>query len=182
MTMEEDDVRSWFCITNPYNWLTVKREQLWGVDYRYEITIRERVSEGDLLAFYVLANLRSGLKRLIKEQLSKGLVDAKELEISRGCFVGVWKVSGPYFESQEHVGWVDRDGQPAVYQHRRRISLYANPSNPVALNPDTDLFKKLIFIVDKTSSWYNILYASMTLISEDDMKIFLECCSVAHSE
>jgi len=175
-------MRSWFCVTNPYNWLIVKREQLWGVDYRYEITIKERVSEGDLFAFYVLANLRSSLKRFIEQQQRNGLVDANELAISRGCFVGVWKVSGPYFENQEHVGWVDRDGQPAIYPHRRKISPYANPPNPVALNPDTALFKKLIFIADKTSSWYNILYASMTLISEDDVKIFSEYCKTAHGQ
>jgi len=171
-------MRSWFCITNPYNWLIVKKEQLWGVDYRYEITIRERVAEGDLLAFYVLANLRTGLKRWIKEQQRKRLIDLSELENSRGCFVGVWKVSGPYYESQEHLGWVDRDGQPAVYPHRRRISLHGKPPNAISLKPETDLFKKLVFITDKTSSWYNILYASMTLITEDDMKIFLGECAV----
>jgi predicted RNA-binding protein len=169
-------MRSWFCVTNPYNWLIVKRERLWGLDYRYEITLRERVREGDLLAFYVFANLRTGLRKWITEQKRKGLVNADELETSRGCFVGVWRVSGPYFEDKEHIGWVDRDGQPAAYPHRRRIFLYTNPPNPVSLNPDTELFMKLIFITDKTSSWYNILYSSMTLISEEDMNIFVGYC------
>jgi len=167
-------MRAWFCVTNPYNWLIVEKERLWGVDYRYKITMKERVSEGDLLAFYVLANLRTGLKRLVREQQRKGLVDPDELETSRGCFAGIWKVSGSYFESQRHVGWVDRDGQATVYPHRRQISLCANPPSPLALKPDTDLFRKLVFITDKTSSWYSILYASMTLITEDDLQIFFE--------
>lgn len=169
-------MRNWFCVTNPYNWLIVKGNKIWGVDYRYEITIKDRVSEGDMLIFYVLQNMRAGLKKYI--QNSGLLTDSqlRELELVRGCFVGIWKISSQYFEDNTHIGWVNRDGNPEVYPHRRRISIYREPQRPIPLRPDTEIFKELIFITDKTSSWYNILYSSMTLISDDDLRIFQRFC------
>ncbi|MGB9659059.1 MAG: hypothetical protein ACPLY9_00845 [Nitrososphaerales archaeon] len=89
-------------------------------------------------------NMRSGLKRYIK---NSGLTDQKlrELKLVRGCFVGIWKISGQYFEDNTHIGWVNRDGSPEVYPHRRRISLYMEPQRPIPLNPYAEIFKELIF-------------------------------------
>ena len=168
-------MKNWFCVTNPYNWLIVKGNKVWGVDYRYETTIKDKVSEGDLLAFYVLQNMRSGLKKYIP---NRGLTNLqlRELDLVRGCFVGIWQISGPYFQDNTHIGWVNRDGIPEIYPHRRNISLYIEPLKPIPLNPATEIFKELIFITDKTSSWYNILYSSMTLISDEDLQIFQRFC------
>ncbi|MGQ9469324.1 MAG: EVE domain-containing protein [Nitrososphaerales archaeon] len=168
-------MRYWFCVTNPYNWLIVKQNKIWGVDYRYKTTIKDRVSEGDMLVFYVLQNMKSGLKRYIK---NSKLTDQqlRELELVRGCFIGIWKISSQYFEDNIHIGWVNRDGIPEAYPHRRRISLYMEPQRPVPLNPNTEIFKELVFITDKTRSWYNILYSSMTLISYEDLQIFQRFC------
>ena len=144
---------------------------MWGVDYRYETTIADRVGEGDRLCFYVLQNMRSGLRKHVHAaQLTD--VDRRELELARGSFVGIWEVSGPYFQDNTPIGWVNRDGQAEVYPHRRAISLMAEPAEPIPLKPDSDIFSDLLFITDKTSSWYNILYASMALISDDDMTVF----------
>ena len=131
----------------------------------------ERVGEGDRLCFYVLLNMRSGLRKLVH---STQMTDAQrgELALARGCFVGIWEVSGPYVQDKTPIGWVNRDGQAEVYPHRRAISLMAEPAKPIPLKPNSDIFSDLLFITDKTSSWYNILYASMALISDDDMAVF----------
>ncbi len=168
-------MRCWFCVTNPYNWLIVKQNKIWGVDYRYRKTIKDRVSEGDMLVFYVLQNMRSGLKRYIQDS---GLTDQQlgELELTRGCVMGLWEISSRYLEDNEYIGWVNRDGSPEVYPHRRKISLCWEPQKPVSLKPNTEIFDELIFITDKTRSWYNILYSSMTLISHEDLQIFKKFC------
>jgi hypothetical protein len=168
-------MRNWFCVTNPYNWLIVKWNKIWGGDYRYKITIKDKVREGDMLVFYVLQNIRKGLKSYIQ---TSGLTDLqlRELNSVRGCFVGIWKISGPYFEDNTSIGWVNRDGIPEIYPHRRKISMYIEPQRQIPLNPNSELFRELIFITDKTSSWYNILYSSMTLISNDDLQIFYRFC------
>lgn len=131
----------------------------------------ERVGEGDRLCFYVLQNMRSGLRKLVH---SARMTDAqrRELALARGCFVGIWEVRGPYVEDNAPIGWVNRDGEAEVYPHRRDISLLLEPAAPIPLKPSSDIFADLLFITDKTSSWYNILYASMALISNDDMAVF----------
>jgi len=168
-------MRAWFCVTNPYNWLIVKQNEIWGVDYRYKKTLKERTREGDFLVFYVLQNLRTGLNEYVH---NRGLAaeKLKELGAVRGCFVGIWKISGPYLEDNTHLGWVNRDGNPEIYPHRRKISPEIKPVEPVPLKPNTDVFDQLIFITDKTSSWYNLLYSSMTLITTEDVEIFQKFC------
>jgi predicted RNA-binding protein len=168
-------MRAWFCVTNPYNWLIVNQNEIWGVDYRYKKTLRERANEGDFLVFYVLQNMRSGLNEYVR---NRGLAaeELKELGAVRGCFVGIWKISGTYFEDNTHLGWVNRDGNPEIYPHRRKISPEIKPVKSVPLKPNTDIFDQLIFITDKTSSWYNLLYSSMTLITDEDVEVFQRFC------
>ena len=149
----------------------MKRNGIWGVDYRYETTIKDRVNEGDMLCFYALQNERGGLKRHIRDSRLTSEQSA-ELLSAKGTFVGIWRVCGGYLKDDGHIGWVNRDGTPEVYPHRRRISLHAEPKRRVPLNPATEIFRELIFVTDKTSSWYNILYSSMTLISQDDLEVF----------
>jgi len=139
------------------------------------MTIKDRVGEGDMLVFYVLQNMRSGLKRCIQNSKLTPQ-QLRELESVRGRFVGIWKIAGQYFEANTHIGWVNRDGIPEAYPHRRNISLFIEPQRPVSLNPSAEIFKELIFITDKTSSWYNILYSSMTLISSEDLQVFQRFC------
>jgi predicted RNA-binding protein len=165
--------RNWFCVTNPLNWLIVRREHVWGVDYRYEKTIKQRVSEGDMLAFYVLKSMRKGLKSHAK-MLDE--TQRRELQVARGCFVGIWRVSGPYFEDQTHIEWLDRDGRPEGYPHRREISLEMQPATPTPLSPESELFQELVFITDNTRSWHNALYSSMSLLSEEDLLVFKRFC------
>jgi len=168
-------MRHWFCVTNPYNWLIVKQQRIWGVDYRYQTTIKDRAIEQDTLVFYVLQNTRPALKRYIQNsKLTPQQLN--ELNLVRGCFVEIWEISNKYIEDNTHIGWVNRDGAPEAYPHRRSISLFMEPQKPVPLNPNAEIFKELIFITDKTSSWYNILYSSMTLISFEDLQVFQRFC------
>lgn len=45
-------MRYWFCITAPPNWEKVKQHMLWGVEERYQMTMK-RLTLDDLFAFYV---------------------------------------------------------------------------------------------------------------------------------
>lgn len=45
-------MRYWFCITTPANWERVKEHLVWGVEERYEITMK-RLTLDDPLVMYV---------------------------------------------------------------------------------------------------------------------------------
>ena len=169
-------MKTWLCITNPYNWKIVKENGTWGVDDRYEITIRNNCNENDVLVFYVLKNIKPAVRMLI-ENMNFDIHDLENIEQSKGCFVGIYRIVGDYQHSNEQLGWINRKGETTTFPHRRAIELDIEPIHPIPLNPTTDLFNDLYFIADKSRSWYSLLYASMVLISDNDLAVFRNICN-----
>ena len=133
-----NSIRHWLCITRPENWEIVKRKCAWGVDDRYQITLENNVSVGDLLVFYVTG---TGI-------------------------AGIYRVASPYYFDDTPIGWVSKQGDPYTYPHRVRITLISLPEKPIPL--DKTFRRQLLFITDKGKTWQVFVFPSMVLIPEED--------------
>jgi len=170
---EQTVMRYWFCITNPWNWFIVESATTWGVDDRYEITLK-RVELDDIMVFYA-TNLSASLRKTLKQKL--GYAGWKELLMKvatvEKTIVGIYRVVKTYFCNDSDLGWLDRDGAKPSRNlpHRIRItSIYPQPFRPIPLDFNTGrrLLEQLLFFPDKSKSYYNILYPSMLVIPEED--------------
>jgi predicted RNA-binding protein len=135
-----DHTRHWLCVTIPHNWKIVRERSLWGVDDRYEFTLKNNVSVGDIFVFYVAKN---GVG-------------------------GIYKVISDYFYDNTPVGWVNKRGQPYPYPHRVNIEKIILKENPLPMN--AEIRKELVFITDKSKSWMVFVFPSMVLIPEEDFE------------
>lgn len=71
-------LRYWFCITTPSNWEKVKEHRVWGVEDRYEITMR-RLTLDDHLVFYVTSPAKA--------------------------IGGIYKVASTWYHDDKPLGW-----------------------------------------------------------------------------
>lgn len=71
-------MRHWFCITAPANWEIVKKYAVWGVEDRYEITMK-RLTQDDLFVFYVTNPAKA--------------------------IAGIYKVASQWFFDEKPLGW-----------------------------------------------------------------------------
>jgi len=133
-------MRYWLCVTTPHNWEIVKERRLWGVDDRYEFTLKNNVSIGDFFVFYVT---------------KKGVV-------------GIYKVTSEYFYDSTPVGWVNKKGHPYTYPHRINIEPVLLNEIPLPINEE--IKKQLVFITDKSKSWMVFVFPSMVLIPKEDFE------------
>jgi predicted RNA-binding protein len=131
-------LRHWLCITMPKNWEIVKQRCEWGVDDRYQITLKKNVSIGDLFIFYVT---RTGI-------------------------AGIYKVASPYYFDDTPIGWINKKGEPYTYPNRVRITQILLPKKPIPF--DKEFRQELLFITDKGKTWQVFVFPSMVLIPEDD--------------
>jgi predicted RNA-binding protein len=163
----------WFCITNPWNWLKVESNATWGVDDRYKITL-ERVRPQDLIVFYA-TNLPTSLGKTLKQMLgpiewTKLISKVAQLE---KAIVGIYRATGTCYYDESDIGWLTRDGTKPLqnFPHRIKItSIYPRPIVPIPLSYKfgRTLLEELLFLPDKSKSYYNILYPSMLSILEED--------------
>jgi predicted RNA-binding protein len=162
-------VRHWFCITNPWNWFKVESNAIWGVDSRYEITLK-RIEREDPMIFYC-TNMPARLAQRL------GLAGWRELSSRiasvETAVVGIYKAIGKCYPDNSDLGWLDRNGEKPEqnFPHRIKIaSIYTQQINPIPLNfkSGRKLMEDLLFLPDKSKSYYNILYPSMLLIPEED--------------
>jgi len=130
--------RCWLCVTIPHNWGIVNRLNVWGVDDRYKITLERYVSLRDTFTFYVTG---------------QGVA-------------GIYQVASPCFCSEQHLGWVNKRGEPYLYPHRVKVEPILLPKKILPFS--SELRNKLIFITDKSKSWAPFVYPSMVLIPEED--------------
>lgn len=136
-------VRHWLCVTNLENWKVIKERGVWGVDDRYQYTLKHNVSVDDVLIFYV-----TGMG-----------------------IAGIYKVSSPYQYDETELGFVKRRKKEKkivgeTYPHRVSISPIIIPKAPVPL--DESLRKELIFITDKGKTWEMSVFPTMVLIPKED--------------
>jgi len=134
-------MRYWLCVTIPENWEIVKEKRKWGVDDRYQVTLKENVSVGDIFVFYVTG----------------------------GGIAGIYKVNSPYSYDNTPLGWINKKGEPYVYPHRVDVTPVLLPEEPVQLNQE--FRRELIFITDKSKTWQVFVFPSMVLISKEDFEI-----------
>jgi len=71
-------MRCWFCVTTPQNWEKVKEHGVWGVEDRYEITMK-KLTLGDIFVFYVMKPV--------------------------GAIAGVYIVSSKCYYDENPLGW-----------------------------------------------------------------------------
>jgi len=133
-------LRHWLCITMPENWEIVKQRCKWGVDDRYQFTLKKNVSVDDLCIFYVT---RTGI-------------------------AGIYRVASSYQFDDTPIGWINKRGEPYTYPHRVHITPILLPEKPIPL--DKEFRQELVFITDKGKTWQVFVFPSMVLIPEGDYR------------
>jgi len=71
-------MRCWLCVTSPENWEKVKEHGVWGVDDRYETTMKNLML-GDIFVFHVIRPLIA--------------------------FTGAYVVSSKWYYDEKPLGW-----------------------------------------------------------------------------
>lgn len=145
-------MRYWILVTSKKNWEVCKENNIWGLDYRYSVTLKKFVNIGDKAVVYCHG----------------------------GNFIAKVEIVSDLGFIKEHVGWVDIKGIPKLYPYRFKIKIIkggllhisystkeekdkAIPTNP---NP----IDNILFIADKSKTWNIYLQVSMVLISKDDFE------------
>ena len=144
-------MRCWCLVTSKKNWEVCKKHKLWGVDYRYFVTLKKFVRAGDKAVVY-----------------SHG-----------GDFVAEVEITSNIMEEFTHIGWEKR-GRPYMFPYRVgikiiregevHISYSTTEEKQKALWVSPNFIDELIFITDKGKTWDQYFQVSMINISKEDFK------------
>jgi predicted RNA-binding protein len=138
-------LRYWLCITIPENWQIVKEKLVWGVEERYQMTMR-RLVEDDFLIFYTTNPQKA--------------------------IAGIYTVASGWYQDNIPIGWVKRVKRkpvPTTFPFRIKIVPHIVPPQPVPV--DEELFERLMFVTDKSPRGRVVFfYPSMVLIPHEDFK------------
>lgn len=144
-------MRYWCLVTSKKNWEVCKKHNLWGVDYRYFVTLKKFVRAGDKAIVY-----------------SHG-----------GDFVAEVEITSGMREEFTHIG-LEKRGRPYMFPYRVDVKIIregeihisdsTNEANEKALWVKPNFIDELIFLTDKGKTWNQYLQASMINISKEDFE------------
>jgi len=138
-------LRYWLCITIPENWQIVRERLVWGVEERYQTTMR-RLARDDFLIFYVTNPQKA--------------------------IAGIYIVASGWYQDNIPIGWVKRVKEKPVlttFPFRVRIAPHIVPPQPVPV--DGELLDQLLFVTDKSPRGRVVFFfPSMVLIPHEDFQ------------
>lgn len=148
-------MRYWCLSTSKENWEVCKKYSIWGVDYRYFVTLRDFVGEGDTAVVYTHG----------------------------GEFVAIVHFVGKMKEDFTHIGWIKK-GKPWVFPYRIGFRILKEGKVPISFStvrsPENvekaqviqpNLIDKLVFIADKGKTWNQYVQVSMISIPQEDFEL-----------
>jgi len=150
-------MRYWCISTSAENWEICKRNQTWGMDARYYVTLEKFLRAGDKAVVYTHG----------------------------GEFKAVIEFVGEYFHSVDDLGWT-KGKNKFLFPYRIKFQIIHESVNPIRIYYSTeevgDKAKKsrpnfiddIVFIADKGKTWNQYLQVSIINITEEDFTTLSE--------
>ena len=143
-------MRYWCISTSFENWGICKRNDTWGMDARYYVTLEKFLKAGDKAVVY-----------------------------SKRRFRAVIEFIGKYFYSEEDLGWTKKENK-FLFPYRIKFRIIHESVNPLQISFSTEEIKnkaqwtnpnfidEIAFIADKGKSWNQYLQVSVIRITKED--------------
>ena len=144
-------MRYWCISTSAENWAICRRNNTWGMDARYYVTLEKFLRAGDKAVAY----------------------------IHGGKFRAIIEFIGQYFYSEEDLGWT-KGGKPFPFPYRIKFRVIHETSAPVQISFSTEevedkaqwskpnFIDDIVFIADKGRTWNQYLQVSIVNITKED--------------
>lgn len=141
-------MRYWCFTVSQENWKICKQHGIYGVDYRYALTVEKYMSVGDKAIIYT----------------------------NSVGFVAIVEIVGKAYYDDSNIGW-ERYKKSHIFPYRFKIKILKEGLINIkySVNKKEKLdharpghMDNLIFITDKSPSWSNFLYASFYSIPKED--------------
>ena len=144
-------MRYWCISTSTENWEICRKNDVWGMDARYFVTLEKFLRAEDKAVVYTHG----------------------------GRFVAVVEFVGQYFFSEEDIGWTKGKGR-FIFPYRIKFRLVHESKNPPKISFSTaelrnkaewskpNLIDDISFIADKGKTWNQYLQVSVIRLTEED--------------
>ncbi len=142
-------MKYWCFVTSKNNWEICKKNSMWGVDFRYYLTMKNFVKMGDKAVVYTHG----------------------------GNFVAVVEITTDMKEVFNHIGWKKADKNymfpyrtnfKIVKEGKVHIEFSTISEDEKAKVTKSNFIDEIVFIADKSKTWNQYLQVSMVNISEED--------------
>jgi predicted RNA-binding protein len=144
-------MRHWCLVTSRQNWDVCKRHSVWGMDFRYFVTLQRFVRPADRAVVYAHG----------------------------GDFVADVEIVSEAYEDFTPIGWT-KNRQPFLFPYRIKIRILKEGRGHVRFSTDSDgeralhttpnLIDEIAFIADKSRTWNQYLQVSIVPISREDFE------------
>ena len=150
-------MRYWCISTSAENWEICKRNQTWGMDARYHVTLEKFLRAGDKAVVYTHG----------------------------GRFRALIEFVGEYFYSVDDIGWT-KGKNKFLFPYRIKFRIIHESVNPVQIYFSTEevgnkakksrpnFIDDIVFIADKGKTWNQYLQVSIINITEEDFATLSE--------
>jgi predicted RNA-binding protein len=153
-------MKYWCISTSGDNWEICKKNQTWGMDARYWVTLEKYLKEGDKAVVYTHG----------------------------GKFKATIEFIGEYFHSSEDLGWT-KGKIKFLFPYRIKFQILHESSNPIQIYFSTEevgdkakmskpnFIDNIVFIADKGKTWNQYLQVSIINITQEDFNTLSEAIS-----
>ena len=144
-------MRYWCISTSAENWEICRRNNTWGMDARYYVTLEKFLKAGDKAVAYTQS----------------------------GNFRAIIEFVGRSFYSEEDLGWT-KGGKPFTFPYRIKFRVIRETTVPVQVSFSTEeigskaqwskpnFIDDIVFIADKGRTWNQYLQVSIISITKED--------------
>ena len=149
--------RYWCISTSAKNWEICKKNNIWGMDARYYVTLEKFLKKGDQAVVYTHG----------------------------GKFVAVIEFEGDWFYDERDIGWT-KNGRRYLFPYRIKFKILHEARNPPTISYSTieeenkakwikpNLIDEISFIADKGKTWNQYLQVSIIRITKEDFDIICD--------
>ena len=142
-------MRYWCLVTSRENWEVCKQRSVWGMDFRYAVTLKRYFRPGDKAVVY-----------------SHG-----------GVFVAEVEIASNVYEDATPIGWT-KNKRPFLFPYRVNLKIVREGKAPISFSTYSDgeaavhakpnLIDDIVFIADKSRTWNQYLQVSVIALSAED--------------
>ena len=144
-------MRYWCISTSAENWEICRRNNIWGMDARYYVTMEKFLRAGDKAIVYTHG----------------------------GNFRAIIEFIGQDFYSEKDLGWT-KGGRPFRFPYRIKFRIIHESINPVHISFSTEeignkarwsnpnFIDDIVFIADKGKTWNQYLQVSIIHVTKED--------------
>ena len=144
-------MRYWCISTSAENWEICRKNNIWGMDSRYFVTLKKFLKEGDEAVVYTHG----------------------------GRFVAIVRFVGKFFYEEKEIGWT-KNKDKFLFPYRIKFVIIHEAKNPIQISFSTEevenkaqwnkpnFIDEIVFIADKGRTWNQYLQVSIISITKED--------------